>query len=105
MKPVYVALVNEEFKDDPEDDTPMFNLYLDECPAVGDFVFLCDPENYDEDEWFTDLYALCKEKLPQSRSCGYRFKVTARTMMRDELESWWIIDLIYIPGIQDNINH
>jgi hypothetical protein len=83
----------------------MFPLYLEECPMVGDFIFVCDPEDSDKEEWFTDLYALCEDMLPKPKTVGYQFKVIDRTMMRIELESWWLIHLIYVPGIHDNTNN
>lgn len=104
MKKVYVALVNGEFKSGWGDDTPMFPLYLDESPSVGDGLFISDPENYAEDEWAADLYLFCEENIPKPKTSGFRFKVVARTMMRCASESWWLIDLIYVPGIRDIIN-
>lgn len=104
MKKMYVALVNGEFKSGWGADAPMFLLYLGEIPNIGDELFIADPENYAGDEQFADLYSFCKENLPKQKTSGFLFKVSARGMMRCALESWWLIDLIYVPGIHDTIN-
>jgi len=103
MKKVYVALVDVGIKLSPGEDTPLFPLYLADIPNVGDYLFFDDAEDYADDEWFTDLVAFCEEKFIK-KTAGFEFKIMRRTLIRSLKESWYKLDLIYVPGIYDYIN-